>query len=169
MALHNGPAGKGGTVLVVGEALVDIVLRADGTATEHPGGSPMNVAIGLGRLGRETMLLTRLGHDDRGRSVLQHLAASRVHLVEGSVLPVTTATALARLAPDGSASYEFDLRWEIGQIALPVNPLAVHTGSIAAVLEPGGSAVEQRAVKLFDGLHHVALGIARQNPRPRLA
>jgi fructokinase len=133
----------GGTVLVVGEALVDVVQRADGTVTEHPGGSPMNVAIGLSRLGRRTVLLTRLGTDERGSSVLRHLEASGVRLAEGSVLPGATATALARLAPDGSATYEFDLRWELGAATLPVDPVAVHTGSIAAVTEPGGPAVRR--------------------------
>ena len=38
-------------VLVVGESLVDIVQRADGSTDRHPGGSPANVAIGLARLG----------------------------------------------------------------------------------------------------------------------
>jgi len=130
-------------VLVVGEALVDVVVRSDGAVSEHPGGSPLNVAIGLARLGRETHLLTRLGQDERGRSVLRHLEGSGVRLVEGSVLPVTTATAAATLAPDGSATYEFDLHWELGRATLPDAPVAVHTGSIAAVLEPGASAVEE--------------------------
>jgi fructokinase len=130
-------------VLVVGEALVDVVVRSDGAVSEHPGGSPLNVAIGLARLGRETHLLTRLGQDERGRSVLRHLEGSGVRLVEGSVLPVTTATAAATLAPDGSATYEFDLHWELGEATLPDAPVAVHTGSIAAVLEPGASAVEK--------------------------
>jgi fructokinase len=132
-----------GGALVVGEALVDVVVRADGAVTEHPGGSPLNVAIGLARLGRETDLLTRLGQDERGRSVLRHLQSSGVRLVEGSVLPVATSTAAATLAPDGSATYEFDLHGELGQAALPAAPVAVHTGSIAAVLEPGATAVEQ--------------------------
>jgi fructokinase len=132
-----------GGVLVVGEALVDILVRADGAETEHPGGSPLNVAIGLSRLGRDTHLLTRIGQDERGHSVLSHLASSGVRLVEGSVLPVTTATAAATLAPDGSATYEFDLHWELGEAQLPTAPLAVHTGSIAAVLEPGAPTVEK--------------------------
>jgi fructokinase len=132
-----------GGVLVVGEALVDVVVRPDGAVTEHPGGSPLNVAIGLARLGRETYLLTRLGQDERGRSVLRHLESSGVQLVEGSLLPVSTATAAATLAPDGSATYQFDLHWELGEAVLPTAPVAVHTGSIAAVLEPGASAVAQ--------------------------
>jgi fructokinase len=63
--------------------------------------------------------------------------------VEGSLLPVSTATAAATLAPDGSATYQFDLHWELGEAVLPTAPVAVHTGSIAAVLEPGASAVAQ--------------------------
>ncbi|WP_235036401.1 hypothetical protein [Arthrobacter sp. 18067] len=35
-------------VMVVGESLVDIVVSASGSV-EHPGGSPANVAYGLGR------------------------------------------------------------------------------------------------------------------------
>jgi fructokinase len=132
-----------GGVLVVGEALVDVVVRADGATTQHPGGSPLNVAICLGRLGRETYLLSRLGQDENGRSVLRHLEHSGVRLVEGSLLPVSTATAAATLAPDGSATYEFDLHWDLGEADLPTGPVAVHTGSIAAVLEPGAPMVEK--------------------------
>lgn len=153
-----------GGVLVVGESLVDIVLRADGSSTEHPGGSPMNVAIGLARLGRDTQLLTRLGQDLRGRSVLRHLEESGVQVVDGSVLPVPTATAAATLAPDGSASYEFDLRWELGDVPLPADPLAVHTGSIAAVLQPGAATVEE----LLRSYHRRATTSYDPNCRPLL-
>ena len=66
-----------------------------------------------------------------------------MRLVEGSVLPVATATAAATQAPDGSATYEFDLAWEHGEATLPAAPVAVHTRPIGAVLEPGASAVVQ--------------------------
>ena len=39
-------------VLVIGEALVDVVVGLDATTKEIPGGSPANVALGLARLGR---------------------------------------------------------------------------------------------------------------------
>ena len=48
-------------VLVVGEALIDVVHRADGTIDENPGGSPANVALTLGRLGDRPVLVTALG------------------------------------------------------------------------------------------------------------
>ncbi len=45
--------------VVVGEALVDVVHRAgEDTSAEHPGGSPLNVAYGLGRLEHDVALLT---------------------------------------------------------------------------------------------------------------
>ena len=34
-------------IVVVGEALIDVVIDADGDPTETPGGSPLNVAVGL--------------------------------------------------------------------------------------------------------------------------
>ena len=56
-------------ILVVGEALVDVVPGPDGTTRDHPGGSPANVAITLGRLGRDVRLVTLLGDDPRGAAV----------------------------------------------------------------------------------------------------
>ena len=49
-------------VLVVGEALIDIVTGEDGDR-ELVGGSPANVAVGLARQGHGTRLLTRVGDD----------------------------------------------------------------------------------------------------------
>jgi len=130
-------------VLVVGEALVDVVHRPDGTVTEHPGGSPANVALGLARLGRGVDLLTWLGRDDRGRAVVAHLEASGAAVVPGSDGAAATSVARAHLAADGGATYEFDLTWRVPErwASPPTPPLAVHTGSIAAVLAPGAADV----------------------------
>ncbi|HSN37606.1 MAG TPA: PfkB family carbohydrate kinase, partial [Arthrobacter sp.] len=51
-------------VMVVGEALIDVVTTSN-NQVEHPGGSPANVAYGLGRLGVTTGLLTAIGPDAR--------------------------------------------------------------------------------------------------------
>jgi fructokinase len=129
--------------LVVGEALVDVVRRTDGSVAEHPGGSPMNVAIGLGRLGRGVDLLTWLGDDARGDAVRRHLEASAVRVLSGDTSPASTSVATANLDADGVATYDFDLAWDLpARWDEPVvDPIVVHTGSIAAVLAPGGSAV----------------------------
>ncbi|GEN79653.1 carbohydrate kinase family protein [Actinotalea fermentans] len=130
-------------VLVIGEALVDVVHARDGAVTEHVGGSPANVALGLGRLGRGVDLLTWLGRDDRGHRITEHLAASGAALVPGSDGAGRTSVATARLSDDGSATYDFDLTWRIPETwaSPPGPPIAVHTGSIAAVLEPGAGDV----------------------------
>ncbi|WP_218974544.1 carbohydrate kinase [Streptomyces sp. NP160] len=136
------------SVLVIGEALVDVVHASDGGVREYPGGSPMNVAIGLARLGRPTQLLAHLGDDERGEGVLAHLRASGVEVVEGTVRPGATSTAQATLGADGSATYVFDLTWELPEgpaldAALPESVLAVHTGSIGSWFEPGAGAVSR--------------------------
>ena len=132
-----------GGALVVGEALVDVVSRPLSGVTEYPGGSPANVALGLARLDRETHLLTRIGQDGYGRRIRSHLAASGVRLVEGSVVADRTSVARATLDEAGSATYEFDLEWTLPHVPLPDQPLVVHTGSIAAVRQPGAATVER--------------------------
>lgn len=127
-------------VLVVGEALVDIVERADGAIAESPGGSPANVALALGRLGRHPRLLTAIGDDLRGEAVRAWLAASDVALQGRSA--VRTSTALARLDARGAATYEFDLVWQIESAGTETADV-LHVGSIAATLEPGASAVAE--------------------------
>lgn len=127
--------------LTVGESLTDIVVAADGTRREFPGGSPLNVAVALGRLGHESHLLTRIGDDPRGRAIRDHLEASSVVLTPGSIDHRPTSTAEARLREDGSAAYTFDLSWDPDARDLPVAIDAVHTSSIAAVLDPGAALV----------------------------
>ncbi|BDZ41885.1 ribokinase [Paraoerskovia sediminicola] len=143
---------EGPRVVVVGEALVDVVHRADGSVEELPGGSPANVAITLGRLDRAPVLVTCLGEDSRGARVRGWLEASDVDV---RVSPIDrTATALARLDASGAATYEFDLGWELVPDAVPAGDV-LHVGSIGALLEPGGAAVRdavRRAAETGHGL-----------------
>ncbi|MFC0451748.1 carbohydrate kinase family protein [Rhodococcus jostii] len=123
--------------LVIGEALIDIVTAGDGATTEYVGGSPLNVAVGLGRLGRPVEFVTRIGDDTRGRSIVRHLEQSGVSLAPGSVTAQRTATAHATLDSAGAATYEFDIEWDLPSPSGASAPPLVHTGSIAAVMEPG--------------------------------
>ncbi|NAZ81925.1 carbohydrate kinase [Kineococcus sp. R8] len=123
--------------VVVGEALVDVVRSADGRSSEHAGGSPMNVAYGLGRLGHDVSLLTRMGDDEHGRLLREHLAAAGVHLLPGAVDGGRTAVARAELDAEGKATYEFDLEWAVPPAELPQDLDVLHTGSIGAAVAPG--------------------------------
>ncbi|SKC72268.1 carbohydrate kinase family protein [Krasilnikoviella flava] len=122
-------------LVVVGEALVDIVEDGNGARAQHPGGSPANVALGLARLGRSVDLLTWLARDQAGAGVVDHLEASGVTVLPASLGASRTSSALARLDAGGGATYEFDLEWHLATAA-PVQDVSVlHTGSIAAVAD----------------------------------
>ncbi len=151
-------------VLVIGEALVDLVSRPGQPTQEYPGGSPANVALGLARLGHDARLLTRLGQDDRGDMIRQHLEASGVRIEPGSITPNRTSTAAAELDPHGVASYVFDLDWNLPDEASIGDAQAVHTGSIAATLAPGGDKV----VKLIESAAGRAVVSYDPNARPHL-
>lgn len=146
----TGPAGHGPAadhrgaashVLVVGEALIDVVHRADGSVDDHPGGSLANVALTLGRLGQDARLATWIGRDDHGRAIREWLGESGVRLVPGSDAAARTSVATARLDAAGAATYTFDLTWRVPEGTTAEAAAAVHTGSIAAVVEPGATAV----------------------------
>lgn len=130
------------TALVIGEALVDVVARPDGSVSEHAGGSPANVAVGLARLGRPTLLATEIGDDRSGELVTRQLAASGVRLSEHTIQPGrSTSSARAMLDEAGAATYTFDVRWQPDLTGLAGDFLVVHTGSMATAIEPGASAV----------------------------
>ncbi|MFX1821396.1 carbohydrate kinase [Pseudarthrobacter sp. CC4] len=150
-------------VVVVGEALVDIVVSSGGSV-EHPGGSPANVAYGLGRLGAATALLTSIGDDPRGAAIEQHLRSAGVELLPGSKGPGRTATATATLASDGSAHYDFDIRWDLPRIAPATLPKVLHTGSLATFLAPGAAAIRD----LLEQSHERCLVTYDPNIRPAL-
>lgn len=127
-------------LLVLGEALIDIVQAPDGTRSEHPGGSPANVALGLSRLGHPASFLSHLADDPRGAAIAAHLADGGVELVEGSTSAARTPTASAVVAPDRTVTYDFDLTWDPPAADL-TGVTHLHLGSIAATLEPGASQV----------------------------
>lgn len=133
---------------VIGEALVDEVVRAGQEAVAHVGGSPLNVAVGLARLGHPVQFLGRFGQDAYGDMVAGHLRENHV-LVPVVPDSLPTSTARAVLSEDGAATYEFALDWELpatlGPGGAPDFMLAattlLHTGSIATMLAPGAEQV----------------------------
>lgn len=122
--------------LVIGESLIDIV-----GSDEYVGGSPLNVAVGLGRLGREVDFLTSIADDAYGRRIAGYVEAAGVQLLSEGRKAQRTATARSTIGEDGSADYVFDLDWRLSGTPPVTPPLFVHTGSIAAVQDPGCLAV----------------------------
>ena len=129
----------------MGEALVDVLSGGLAAPQAYVGGSPMNVAVGLARLGHPVSFVGRYGDDEYGAMIHEHLRSNDVQeVLSADALP--TSTARGTLDPVGAASYEFDMVWDLSAFdpgtsdALADSQL-LHTGSIATVLEPGASTV----------------------------
>lgn len=134
---------------VLGEALIDLVQAApDGPYLARPGGGPLNIAVGLQRLGHPTQLMARLSTRPFGQ-VIRRYAESNGLALDASVDTDEPATlAFASLDEAGRASYDFyvdgtaDWGWIDAELsALPGGTVAVHTGSLAAAFPPGADAV----------------------------
>lgn len=132
-------------VAVLGEALVDVIANDpsnNGEDTALVGGSPLNVSVGLARLGFQATLHSRVGADEYGELIQQHLGKENVVLPTGFADDGDTSTATVSLDPQGVASYTFDLNWDI-DVPDTSGADIVHTGSTGAVQEPGGAAVRE--------------------------
>lgn len=152
------------SILVIGEALIDIVSAAGSPDRYAPGGAPANVALGLGRLGSTVELLTDVGDDFHGGFLLAHLRESRVKV---HARPAgSTSTARAELSAEGSAEYDFVLRWAPDASSVDDGEWsAIHVGSIAAFFSPGAAAVD---TLLKRGREHSALLCFDPNIRPTI-
>jgi fructokinase len=153
----EGAAEAAPAVLVAGDALVDLTPAATARGTlayePHPGGSCLNVAVGLARLGVPTAFLARISEDGFGRLLRSHLQDSGVlptYLISTEDLTTLAAVHLR----DGQATYSFHAADAADRGLLPSHltavldhaPLpattALHVGSIALVLEPAASTLD---------------------------
>ncbi|WP_257138078.1 PfkB family carbohydrate kinase, partial [Streptomyces sp. b84] len=130
-----------GSVLVLGEALVDLV-PADGDAgvrTAQPGGAPANVAVGLARLGGRPSFVGGLGDDAFAAGVEAWLTGAGVDLSLSARCSLPTALAVADPGDHGT-TYRFHLgdtaTFELPDRAAEVARFgAVYVGGLAAVVE----------------------------------
>ena len=86
-------------------------------------------------------LATWIATDERGRRIEDVCRERGVTLTAGSQGAPFTSVAHATLDATGAATYVFDLEWQVAAVPGLTAYGHVHTGSIAAVLEPGGSQV----------------------------
>ena len=140
---------------MIGESVVDVVDPGDDSAClARPGGSPLNVAIGLARLGNPTAFAGRLSDDPLGTILMRHLERSGVDISRVVRVPEPSTIALLELS-GGHASYQFsvqraaDFRWSKEEVSvLPAGAGAVHFGSLASWLPPGDEVINRRLAAL---------------------
>lgn len=147
----SGSTGAGPAVVVAGDALVDLTPTTSVTGSPayepHPGGSCLNVAVGLGRLEVPVALLARVSTDAFGTLLREHLLGSGVRL--DLLVDTDDLTTLAAVhLREGQATYSFYANGTADRGLLPEHlrslpgGAALHLGSIALVLEPTASTLE---------------------------
>jgi fructokinase len=95
-------------IVVAGEALIDLAPRGE-LLLPLPGGSPYNVAVGLGRLGRATRYLGGLSTDAFGQRLADRLTAESVELSLAPRFDEPSTLAVVHLDEEGRATYSFYL------------------------------------------------------------
>jgi len=136
-------------ILVCGEALVDLVpIEAEGRTrlVPTPGGSPLNVAVGLARLGVPTGFLGKLSTDAHGETLYDHLCASGVDTRFVVRSPRPTTVARVEASPGAEPEYVFEIEGTADRSLgaeelperLPSEIDAVHFGSYSMALDPTG-------------------------------
>lgn len=138
-------------IVVAGEALIDLIVSADGALAAIPGGGPYNTARTIARLEGDVAFLGRISNDRFGRGLRVGLETDgvRTDLVVPTDDPTTLA--VAELDEHGTASYQFyvdgtsapGLRDADTAPAAAAAPDALHIGTLGLVLEPIGSSLER--------------------------
>lgn len=137
-------------IVVAGDALVDLIVRPDGSITAVPGGGPYNSARAAGRLGVPVAWIGGLSTDRFGRELEAGLAGAGVDLSMAQRTELPTTLALAEIGADGTAVYRFyteatsapALDLEPLSDGLPAGVDAVLTGTLGLVLEPMATTLE---------------------------
>ena len=140
-------------IICCGEALIDFIPTPDGSAYQScPGGSILNIAVGLGRMAVPVGFLSRLSTDLFGDILADQLLKNKVDLKYCSRVDGQTTLAFVSLAEGENAEPQYafyaegavDREMTIADLPsqLPKEVLALHFGSISLVLEPGASALE---------------------------
>ncbi len=114
-------------MIIVGEALVDLVPEPDGRLDPRLGGSARNVAIAAARLGGSVSYVTGLSTDAFGRRFRRELEAEGIDLSCAPTVSSPTPLAVVDLREDGQADYQFHLA-DTAAVALRGDDLACLPG-----------------------------------------
>jgi fructokinase len=142
-------------ILSCGDALFDVFANPSSPASSisldaRVGGSPLNVAVALSRLGQSTAFLAKVSTDPFGRRLLAYLESEKVDtdLIVRTGAPTTLA--IVALDDKGVPTYSFytsgtaDRSLEAAELParLPDAVRVVHIGSYTTALEPTASSLE---------------------------
>jgi fructokinase len=149
-------------ILVIGEALIDLIGAADGSGQYQAvvGGANANVALALARRGVEQRFLGRISSDGFGQQIRERLSSNGVNLDYSISAKEQTSLAVANIGDGGSASYSFyvdgtaDWGWTESELPNAVelaslDTKAVQFGCLAMAIAPGGLVLEKWLKELY--------------------
>jgi fructokinase len=142
-------------IVVSGEALMD-VFDAGATPTGQSldariGGSPLNVAMGLARLGQPVSFFGAIGRGFLGERLMQALRSEGVETAAVARVSAPTTLGLVGLDAQGVADYAFygeggaERQLVIADLQRVPQAAAYHFGSYAMVVEPVGATLRELA------------------------
>jgi len=133
--------------LCCGDALFDLFIGPNSSGTDvelagDVGGSPLNVAVGLARLGNQSRFLTRLSSDLFGQRMRAYLRQNNIDTSLCTDTSQNTTLAIVETQDDGSARYVFytdntadaSLAREDLPTPLPADVAILHVASYSTVL-----------------------------------
>jgi fructokinase len=151
------------SVLVIGEALVDVVHSGDGQINNVPGGSPANTAVALARLGVTTYMRARISTDKYGSEIRSYLENQNVNLEFSIFVDDPSSVIDAFIQEDGSAKYEANLKgasdygWTKSELDIQIdeNIKIIQLGSLTSYIEPGATNIENWYTQLRNNSKHL--------------
>ncbi len=155
-------------ILVVGEALVDLVISVDGSVSAALGGAPYNAARAAARLGAAVTFAGGLSRDRFGSMLVDQLLADGVQILESARNDRPTTLAAAELDAAGAATYRFYFdgtaapELSLDSLGETTRAEMVFTGGLGLVLEPLASAV----VAMIAALSSTTVLLVDVNARP---
>jgi fructokinase len=146
------------SIWVCGEVLIDLIPGADSVRVAHVGGGPANTAKALARLGHDVQFINGISTDEYGVAARKELLDDEVKLDLALTSDKPTCLAIVSLDANGGASYEFkidgtatfdfDLKW------LPdpsrYKPQVLHIGTLVTVIQPGADVLYDWAMQVAE-------------------
>ena len=146
------------SIWVCGEVLIDLIPGADGVRIPHVGGGPANTAKALARLGHDVQFIDGISTDEYGVAARKELIDDEVKVDLALTSDKPTCLAIVSLDANGGASYEFkidgtatfdfDLKW------LPdpsrYKPQVLHIGTLVTVIQPGADVLYDWAMQVAE-------------------
>ena len=147
-------------IVVIGEALIDLISKESGKYQAVVGGANANVALALAVRGEKQAFLGRISSDGFGQQIRNHLSNHGVNLDHSVFAKEQTTLAVATIDSAGVASYSFytnqtaDWGWtkeELPSIS-KLNELgvqAIQYGCLTMAMEPGNKVIEQWLSEIY--------------------